>query len=142
VRLELRVQLIEHDPGLDHSGASLQIDVEHAAQMLGVVDHQRRAGRLSALTGTCAARKHRHLQVARDLDRQRDILIGAGQQHAHGHDLVDRGIGRVAPARCGVEQHLALRLGAQAARQPLARLVCGSRGARQDHGRMTSAVAR
>ena len=42
------------------------------------------------------------------IDHQRKIGLVARHDHAHGLDLIDRGVGRIAPARGGVEQDVAL----------------------------------
>ena len=64
-------------------------------------------------------------EVAGDLDGDGDVAVARRHEHADRHDLVDRGIGGVAAARRGIEQHLALGLGAQASRQ-LWRLVANA----------------
>jgi len=61
-----------------------------------------------------AARQHRHAQLACDLERDGDIGIALGHEHADRHDLVDRCVGRVAAARRGIEANLAFGLGTQA----------------------------
>ena len=87
---------------------------------------RRRSGRIG---WSAAARQERHLQLARDVERRGDVVLAPRHEDADRHDLVDRGIGRVAAARSGVEQHLALGLGAQAARKPLTDVV--GQGGRQ-----------
>ena len=74
MRLQLGVQVIEDETGLDRCRPTLDVDVEHAAKVLGVVDDQGGADRLAALTGSGAARQHRHLQLARNVDRRGDVL--------------------------------------------------------------------
>jgi hypothetical protein len=58
VRLQLRVQVVQHHAGLHRGGALLGVEVTARAQVLAVVDHQRRAGGLAALAGAAAARQH------------------------------------------------------------------------------------
>ncbi|KWT97635.1 hypothetical protein APY03_1331 [Variovorax sp. WDL1] len=129
VRLELRVEVVQHQARLDGDAALRHVELEHAPHVLAVVDHQRRAGGLAALAGAAAARQHRHLQVARDVDGGGDVALGLRHEHAHRHDLVDGGVGGVAAARGIVEQHFALGLGREAAREPGADLVGRQHGA-------------
>ncbi len=75
--------------------------------VLGAIEHQGAAHGLAALRGAAAARQHRDAGLARDLQRRRHVLLVARHHHADGLDLVDRGIGAVAAAARGVEQHLA-----------------------------------
>ena len=77
VRLQLRVEVVEHDAGLDRDGAALGVDSATRAQMLAGVDHQRRADR-SGRTGWCRRRAAApaRFQLARDLERRRDVAIG------------------------------------------------------------------
>ena len=86
--------------------------------MRGAVQHQRFADRLARLGGAAAARQHRRALLARDRERRLDIRDRARPHHAYGFDLVDGGVGGVAPALERVEQHLALDLRAQPRRQP------------------------
>jgi hypothetical protein len=115
--------MIEHNARLHHDSAAFGIQRADAPEILAVVDHQRGAGGLAALAGAAAARQHWHLQVARDVERCRNVPLALRHQHADRHDLVDRGVRRVAAARRRVEQRLAFGLGAQAIRQLLAHLV-------------------
>ena len=74
VRLQLRVEVVEHQAGLDRRGAIRSASTSRTrAQVLAVVDDQRGAGRLAALAGAGAARQHRHVQVARDVDGDGDV---------------------------------------------------------------------
>ena len=87
------------------------------AQVLARVDDQRRAGRLAALAGAGAARQQRRAELAGDVDRGGDVVARrAARSTPTGIDLVDRGVGGVAAARGGVEQHLAACLARPAAR--------------------------
>ena len=72
-----------------------------------MVDHQRGADRLAALRAAGPARQHRHALIAADRDRRADVVPRLRHEHADGHDLVDRRVGRVPSARSRVEQDLA-----------------------------------
>ena len=110
-----RVQLVEHDAGLDPGGAALGVDLEHAVQVLAGVDDERGADRLAALRRAGAARQDRHAGVRRR-PRRAQTASSARARHddAERLDLVDRRIGRVAAAAPGVEQHFARELAAEA----------------------------
>ncbi len=132
--LEPGVEVVQHQAGLDLGRACIRVHREDVAQMLAVVDHQGRARGLPALAGAAAARQHGHLQLAGDLQGRGDVFFAGGHEDAHRHDLVDGGIGGIAPARGGVEQDLAARVRAQAARQHLADIVGRQHGAGGGHG--------
>ncbi len=68
--------------------------------------------------GSTGTRRSRAMSMATAMSLHR-----LRHEHADRHDLVDRRVGGVAAARGGVEQHLALGLGAQAPRQRLADVV-------------------
>ncbi len=111
------VERIQHDAGLDGDRHRPRVEVEHAVEVLAVIDHQRRADGLPALRAARAARQHRHLQVAAHRKRRTHVVHRARHEHADGLDLVDRRIRRVPSARSGVEQHLPLDFGAQTTRE-------------------------
>ena len=117
VRLEVGIEMVEHDAGFDLDRHRLEVQIEHRTQVLAGVDHQRRAGGLPTLRAAAAARQQRHFQVTGDRHRGDDIGRAARHEHAHRHDLVDRRIGGVAPARRRVEHHLTLGFARQAQRQ-------------------------
>ena len=58
VRLELAVELVEHDARLDRAACALDVEIEDAGQVFGAVDHQRGADGLPGLRGAAAARQH------------------------------------------------------------------------------------
>ena len=84
---------------------------------LRVIDDERGADGLPALRGAAAARQHRHALLDRDAERGERVFLGLRHHHADRLDLVDRRVGRIAPARGGVEQHLAPDLAPQAGRE-------------------------
>ena len=87
--LQLGIEMVEHQPGLDHHRAAFDIQRADVAEILAVVDHQRGAGGLAALAGAAAARQHWHLQVAHDVERRGDIALALRHKHADRHDLID-----------------------------------------------------
>ena len=112
-----------------------RIDLQHAVQILGVVDDQRLAHGLAALRAAGAARQDRHAFLGRDGDRApRAASSLRGTTTPIGCDLVDRGVGRIAPAARGVEQDFARRAPCaaasreRAARRRRADLDRGTRG--------------
>ena len=85
--------------------------------MLAGIEHQRRAHR-SGRSGRCRRRARAPATPASPaiwMVRTMSCSL-RGITTPERFDLVDRGVGAVAPARAGVEQHLALQLAAQANR--------------------------
>jgi hypothetical protein len=117
VRPEQAIQPVEHDPRLDPHGARGRVELDHLGQMLGVIDDQAGADRLTRLRGAAPARRHRHAELA--CERQRGVHVGVGPGHHHGLwlDLIDRGIGAVATSVERLEQHVARDLAPKAFRQ-------------------------
>jgi hypothetical protein len=114
LRLQPGVEVVGDHPGLHLDPARLLVEVNHAVEVAAGVDDQRLADRLPALRGAGAAREHRDARVAGDGDGRLDVARGARHDDADRLDLVDRGVGAVAPARGRVEQHLALELAREA----------------------------
>ena len=50
------VQMPQHKAGFDQRNTGFRVDMQHPAQMLGAIDHQRSVDRLPALAGAAAAR--------------------------------------------------------------------------------------
>jgi hypothetical protein len=98
VRAQIRVQPIEHDARLHHHRAPLGVEFEHRIEKLAVVDHQCRTHRLAALRAARTARQDRHAGFGRDTDRSPSRLFGARQHHPDRLDLINGGIGGIAPA--------------------------------------------
>jgi hypothetical protein len=107
VRLQPRIERVEHDAGLDGDRHRVAIERPDRGQMLAVIDHERRADGLPALRAAGAASQHRHALLPADARAPRDIVDRFRHENADGLDLVDRRIGRIAAARCGIEQHVA-----------------------------------
>ena len=108
------VELAEHHAGFHQRRVLLRIDVQDAAQVLAAVQHQRAIHRLAALAGAAAARQHRHAVFARDRQGGGHVVDGFRDHHAERLDLVDRGVGGIAAAIGGIEQHRAADVAAQA----------------------------
>ena len=111
------VEVAEDEAGFDPGAAGCSVDFDDAAEVLGAVDHQGAVDGLAALAGAAAAGEDWDAVFAGDGDRGGDVVDRAGDDHADGFDLVDGGVGAVAAAVGAAEQHLCLRLLAQALRQ-------------------------
>ncbi len=61
---------------------------------------------LAALRGAAAARRDRDALGSRQRDGALGLFRGARHHHAHRHDLVERGVRRIAPAIEAVEPHV------------------------------------
>ncbi len=113
VRLEARIELVEHDAGLDPGRARVDVELEQIAQVLARVEHERGADGLAALRRARAARQERYAGLGRDLQRAAAASADARHDDAERLDLVDRRVGRVAAAVVGAEQHVAFDLAAE-----------------------------
>ncbi|KNX42614.1 hypothetical protein ROTO_09160 [Roseovarius tolerans] len=114
VRFERAVEIIQNDPRLDHRALSFDVQLEDAVEMFRAIDDQPGIHRLTALRGAATAHCERDFGGTGGLNSGCDILGCAWHDHACGHDLVDRGIGRIAPARKGIEAGFAPHLAAEA----------------------------
>ena len=132
--LQQAVEPVEHEAGLDPDRALLRVQLEHAVQILGEIDHQAGADRLAGLRGAAAARHDRHARLARDPERRLDVGVGPGEHDADRLDLVDRGVGAVAAAIEGLEPDLALERAGEPRRQLRRARVAAEIGPPQDRG--------
>ena len=107
MRLEVRIELIEHDTRLHDDGHRVAVEGQDAAERLAVVDHQRIADRLPALRRSRAAGQDRRAEIAGDGKRGAHVVLVARDDDADRIDLVDRRVGRVASARRSIEQDVA-----------------------------------
>ena len=114
LRFERRVESLEHDARLDRDAARAFVERAHLGHVLAAIDDEGAVDRLAALRGAAAARQHRHALLARDCQRRGDILSALRHGDAQGLDLVDRRIGRIAPAAEPIEHDLALKLAPEA----------------------------
>ena len=101
-------------PGSTTQAAVLDVEREDAVQVFREIDDDAVIDGLAALRGAAAARGDDPPRIARDRERPQRLVHGAGHHHARRHDLVERGVGRIAAAAEGVEQHLAGDLAPQA----------------------------
>ena len=107
VPLQLAVQIIQHDAGLDDAAPVLHVELDQPVEMTGIVQHQGPVDRLTALRGAAAARQQGNSGLPGDGDGRPDILGGARHGDADREDLIDRGVGRIASPARPVEQDLA-----------------------------------
>ena len=82
VLLELAVEVVEHDAGLDHAGAAFDVERQDPVQVLREIDHEAVIDGLAALRGAAAARGDLQSFVARDRQRPQRLVHGAGHHHA------------------------------------------------------------
>ena len=113
VRLELAVEIVEHDARLDRAARALDVEIEDAGEILRAVDDQRFADRLPGLRRSAAPRQHADAFGAGDAYRPFGFFYRARGDHADRHDLVVRGVGGIAAARKAVEMHVPAQLGLQ-----------------------------
>ena len=109
VRRQRRVQLVQHDAGLDARPAFRGVDFEKPIEIFRGVDDEAGADRLTGLRRAASPHRqraamlpaggHDRTRSSRDLERRRRRL-----------NLVDAGVGRVERARHGVEPHFAFDL--------------------------------
>ena len=107
VLAKLVVQRGQDRAGADADRSGLRVIVGHAVEMPRHVKDQPVPDRLAVLRGAAAPRDDRHAMFARDLKGRGDVALVPGEGHGARHDLVDRGIRRIAPAREGVKAHFA-----------------------------------
>src|SRR5262249_56644413 len=108
----------EHNAGLDHAAALGNIELDQPIEVLRAIDHQRGVDCLSGLRGAAAARRHADALLPRNRYRPIGVLYRAWRHYADRHDLVVRGIGRVAAAGKAVEHDIANALLPQAPFEP------------------------
>jgi hypothetical protein len=113
VRLQRRVEVAEHEAGLDQRRTRRDVDLDEAAQVLRAVEHDRAVDGLAALARAAAARQDRDAEVAGDGQRRLQVVAGLRHDDAERLDLVDRGVGRKAAAVGAPEENLALHLASQ-----------------------------
>ena len=118
VALELAIEIVEHDAGLDDAALSGDVEIDDVVEVFRAVDHQRVVDRLAALRRSAAPRQHRHLLGAGDGDGALGLGDGARGDDADRHHLVMGGVGRVAAAGEVVEPDLARKLRPEPSLEP------------------------
>jgi hypothetical protein len=113
MRLQLAIEIVQHDAGLHRHGAAFHIQRQDAVEMLGAVDDEARIDSLSALAGATTPRGDGKPLFARQRQCGHRAVHAARHNNARRHDLIVRGIRRVTAARKGVEQHVAGDMGFQ-----------------------------
>src|SRR5919197_1219611 len=106
MRLEPAIELVEHDAGLDDAAAAGHVKLDDVVEIFRAVDDQRGIARLARLRSPRAPRQDADALLARNRQRMLCLLHRARRDDAERHDLVMRGIGRVAAARERVELHV------------------------------------
>jgi hypothetical protein len=104
---ELAVEVVQHDPRLDHTGAVLDVEREDAVQVFGKIDDDAVIDGLAALRGPAATWRDDPAVVATDRQRSERLVDAPRHHHARRHDLVERRVGRIAAAVERIEEDIA-----------------------------------
>ena len=99
MRLQLAVQLVKDDAGLDDAAPRLDIKLEDPVEMLAGIDDDCVIDRLPALRRAATPRQHGKPFAAREGKRRLDILQRLRHHHGMRHHLVDRRVGGIAATR-------------------------------------------
>ena len=113
MRLELAIEIVEHDTGLDRAAGALDVEIQNAREIFRAIDDQRFPDRLSGLRRSAAARQKRCTLATRDRNGPIGFFNGARRDNAHRHDLIVRGVSGVTAARETVELNLTSQFGLQ-----------------------------
>src|SRR5215204_562746 len=115
MRLQLRIQLVEHQPRLDTGPPLSDVEVEDRTEVLRGIHDQAGADRLSGLRRAAAAHRDRAAERRAYRDEPDQVVSRAWDNYADRFDLIDAGVGGVERARDLVEMNLARELGGQGA---------------------------
>ena len=85
--------------------------------MTAHVEDETGADRLAVLRGAATARNDTDAMLTGNLQGRLDVGLRLRERHPLRHDLVDRGIAGITPARKSIERHLAFEAVAQTALQ-------------------------
>ncbi len=118
VTLELAIEVVEHDAGLDDAAPPGDVEIENVVEVFRAVEHQRVVDRLAALRRSAAPCQHRHLLGAGDGDGALGLGDGARSDDPDRHHLVMGGVGRIAAAGEAVEPDLARELRPEPSLEP------------------------
>ena len=108
VRLEKRVQLIEHHAGTGADRARFEIQLGDLAVVAKELNNQSVADRAARQTGARAARSDGQIRVRRRRDDSARLLCTAWECDGCRFELIKRGIGRVELARQSIEGNVAI----------------------------------
>ncbi len=89
VPLELAIEVVEHDAGLDHTGAILDIERQDLVQVFRDVDDDAGVDGLAALRGATATRCDDPAVVTRNRQRAQRLVDSAGHHDAGRQDLIE-----------------------------------------------------
>src|SRR4029078_11067210 len=103
MRLELTIEIVEHNAGCDGAAGALDVKVENSGEIFRAIHHQRLADGLSGLRRTTATRENRRAFAAGNRYRPIGLLNRARGDYANRHDLVVGGVGGVSAAGGRIE---------------------------------------
>jgi hypothetical protein len=103
---QFSVQPVEHDPRLDPGAPVVGIDGDDPVEILAAIDDEGPGHGLAALRGARTTRQYRHARLAGDRNRGGRVPAVPRHDDAQRLDLIERGVGRVAPATERVEHDL------------------------------------
>ena len=108
MRLEVIVEMILNQAGLDTGPFALRVMLDDAVHVLGKIDDDGLADGLAGETGSAAAGKDSRPVARRYFEGSPHVFIRAGDNDAHWLDAVHAGVGAVKFFGVGVEANLAL----------------------------------
>ena len=111
VRLEKRIQLIEHDTRASTHGAFFHIEIGDLPVVARKIDNQAFADGVSDQTGARAARRDGNIRIRPCADHGARLLRAARESYADRFDLVNRRIGGEELSRQIIEPDVATRGG-------------------------------
>ena len=107
VRRQMVVQLVEDDAGLSADPALFSVDLDYIVHVLGEVDDDGVAYRLTRQARAAASRQDGYAVAGGRLDDSDHVVGGLGKHHPDGLNLVDAGVGAVEHSGHLVEANLA-----------------------------------
>src|SRR5690606_6788979 len=105
---QLRVEAVEHDPGLDDAGACLRVHRHEPVAVRGPVDDHGGVGGLPAEAGAAAPRQDGDVVLPAHRQRLGPVVDGAGDHHGERYLPVVRAVGGVRAAGARVDTDLAV----------------------------------
>jgi hypothetical protein len=107
VRIEKRIELIEHDTGADADAAILDVEIVDLAIVAREIDDQSFANRVPDQAGAGAARCDGNVILGGGFDNGARFLRAGWEGDTEGLDLLNRSVGGVKLAGEIVEAHIA-----------------------------------